>query len=183
MDPGCKLYLKSHVIQPDSNQRSTFEIRHHSWEWDIKHLFPTSNLTDIAEELVQLRKQGSFIVTAKDLQKLQPFTDSEINEWFHPNYIAIGFYILAAIFTLYLAFRFYKWYTKEELQPLDVALNHLNRKERLEFLKLKKEVQDYEDDLEMNHRNIIRIGDRPGRINMSDYTVEQPTNPITSDHV
>jgi hypothetical protein len=69
----------------------------------------------------------------------------------------------------------------EELQPLDVALNHLNRKERLEFLKLKKEVQDYEDDLEMNHRNIIRIGDRPGRINMSEYTVEQPTNPITSE--
>jgi hypothetical protein len=183
VNPGCKLYLKSHVIQPDSNQRSTFEIRHHSWEWDIKHLFHTSNLTDIAEELVQLRKQGSFIVTAKDLQKLQPFTDSEINEWFHPNYIAIGFYTLAAIFTLYLAFRFYKWYTKEELQPLDVALNHLNRKERLEFLKLKKEVQDYEDDLEMNHRHIIRIGDRPGRINMSDYTVEQPTNPISSEHI
>jgi hypothetical protein len=180
VDPGCKLYLKSHVIQPDSNQRSTFEIRHHSWEWDIKHLFPTSNLTDIAEELVQLRKQGSFIVTAQDLQKLQPFTEAEISEWFHPNYIAIGCFTLAAIFILYLAFRFYKWYTKEDLQPLDVALNHLNRKERLEFLKLKKEVQDYEDDLENTHRNIIRIGDRPGRVNMSEYTVEQPTNPIPS---
>ena len=173
--------MKEDVIQPDSNQRSTFEIRHHSWEWDIKHLFPTSNLTDIAEKLIQLRKQGSFIVTAKDLQKLQPFTEGEISEWFSPNYIAIGFFTLAAIFIFYLAFRFYKWYTKEELQPLDVALNHLNRKERLEFLKLKKEVQDYEDDLETNHCNIIRIGDRPGRINMSEYTVEQPTNPIPAE--
>ena len=180
VDPGCKLYLKSHVIQPDTNQRSTFEIRHHSWEWDIKQLFPTSNLTDIAEELIQLRKQGSFIVTAKDLQGLQPFTEEEISQWFQPNYIAIGFYTLAVLFVIYIAFRFYKWYTKKDMQPLDIALNHLSNKERMEFLKLKKEIAEYEEDLRTSHPNIIRVGDRPGNINMSEYTVTEPTNPIPS---
>jgi hypothetical protein len=180
VNPGCKLYLNSHVIQPDTNQRSNFEIRHHSWEWDIKQLFPSSNLTDIAEELVQLRKQGSFIVTAKDLQKLQPFTEEEISEWFKPNYIAIGFYTLAVLFVIYIAFRFYKWYTKKDLQPLDIALNHLSNKERMEFLQLKKEIAEYEEDLRTSHPNIIRVGDRPGNINMSEYTVTEPTNPIPS---
>ena len=180
VNPGCKLYLNSHVIQPDTNQRSNFEIRHHSWEWDIKQLFPSSNLTDIAEELVQLRKQGSFIVTAKDLQKLQPFTEEEISEWFKPNYIAIGFYTLAVLFVIYIAFRFYKWYTKKDMQPLDIALSHLSNKERMEFLKLKKEIAEYEEDLRTSHPNIIRVGDRPGNINMSEYTVTEPTNPIPS---
>ena len=182
VEPECKLYLKSHVIQPDTNQRSSFEICHHSWECDIKQLFPTSNLTDIAEELVVLRKQGSFIVTAKDLQNIQRFEDNKISEWFQPNYIAIGFFTLAALFAIYIVYRLYKWYTKKPLQPLDVALNHLNRKECLEALKLKQEVAEYEQDLQNNHPSIIRIGDQPGRINLSDYTVVTPAEPITSSN-
>ena len=180
VNPGCKLYLKSHVIQPYTNQRSTFEIRHHAWEWDIKHLSPTSNLTDIAEELVELRKQGSFIVTAKDLQNIQKFEDNKISEWLKPNYIAIGFITLATLFILYIAFRFYKWYTNKPLQPLDIALNHLNQKERLEYLKLKQEITEYEQDLRESHNTIIRVGDRPGNINMSEYTVVTPNDPIPS---
>ena len=180
VNPGCKLYLKSHVIQPDTNQRSTFESRHHSWEWDIKHLFPTSNLTDIADELVELRKQGSFIITAKDLQNIQKFEDNKISEWLKPNYIAIGFITLATLFILYIAFRFYKWYTNKPLQPLDIALNHLNQKERLEYLKLKQEITEYEQDLRESHNTIIRVGDRPGNINISEYTVVTPTDPIPS---
>ena len=183
VQPGCKIYLKSHVIQPDTNQRSSFEIRHHSWEWDIKHLFPSSNLSDIADELLELRKQGNFLVTAKDLQTIKPFEETEIAQWFKPNYIAIGVITLAVLFVIYLAYRLYKWYTKDVPQPLDIALNHLNRKERLECLKLKQEIADYENDLDNAHRNIIRIGDRPGRVNMSEYTVIEPTGPIDYDEV
>ena len=183
VQPGCKIYLKSHVIQPDTNQRSSFEIRHHAWEWDIQQLFPTSNLSDIAEELLELRKQGNFLVTAKDLQTIKPFEQTEIDQWFGPNYIAIGFITLAVLFVLYIAFKLYKWFTRETPQPLDIALNHLNRKERLEVLKLKQEIADYENDLDNAHRNIIRIGDRPGRVNMSEYTVIEPTGPIDYDEL
>ena len=183
VQPGCKIYLKSHVIQPDTNQRSSFEIRHHAWEWDIQQLFPTSNLSDIAEELLELRKQGNFLVTAKDLQTIKPFEQTEIDQWFGPNYIAIGFITLAVLFVLYIAFKLYRWFTRETPQPLDIALNHLNRKERLEVLKLKQEIADYENDLDNAHRNIIRIGDRPGRVNMSEYTVIEPTGPIDYDEL
>ena len=140
----------------------------------------------VGEEFVELRKQGSFIVTAKDLQNIQKFGDNEISEWFKPNYIAIGFIILAALFMLYIAFRFYKWYTKKPLQPLDIALNHLNKKECLEYLKLKKEIDQYEQELQESieqlreSNNIIRVGNRPGNINMANYTVVTPTDPIPS---
>jgi hypothetical protein len=50
----------------------------------------------------------------------------------------------------------------------------------MEFLQLKKEIAEYEEDLRTNHPNIIRVGDRPGNINMSEYTVTEPTNPIPS---
>lgn len=178
VEPGCKLYLKSHVIQPDTNQRSSFEIRHHSWNWDIQHLFPTSNLTDIAQELVELRKQGNFIVSAKDLQGLQKFSDSEIDAWFGPNYVAIGVIVLAVLFLIFIAYKIYKWWTKGPMHPLDAAIQHLDRKERLEYLELKKNMLEYEMD-QRNHPNIIRVGDRvPQHVSMADYTVETPTLPV-----
>jgi hypothetical protein len=31
VNPGCKLQLKAHLIQPDTNQQSQFQIRNHSW--------------------------------------------------------------------------------------------------------------------------------------------------------
>ena len=54
------------------------------------------------------------------------------------------------------------------LQPLDVGLNHLNQKECLEYLKLKQEIAEYEQHLWESHNNIIRVGDLPENINMSE---------------
>ena len=71
VEPPCKLYLKSHIIQPDTNQQSQFKILHLSLNWGIKNLFPTSNFILIADELVQLRSQGTHFITAKDLQGLK----------------------------------------------------------------------------------------------------------------
>ena len=180
VNPGCKLYLKSHVIQPDTNQRSKFEIRHHSWEWDVQQLFPTSDLSEIANELIELRKQGNHIVTAKDLQNIKKFEQPDIDEWFKPNYVAIISITMAILFTLYITFRIYKFCTRKPLQPIDEALNHLERKEQLHALELKNQIREYEQDLNAaHHQNIIRIGDRaPRNLNMADYTVTTPTNPM-----
>jgi len=180
VNPGCKLYLKSHVIQPDTNQRSKFEIRHHSWEWDVQQLFPTSDLSEIANELIELRKQGNHIVTAKDLQNIKKFEQPEIDEWFKPNYVAIISITMAILFTLYITFRIYKFCTRKPLQPIDEALNHLERKEQLHALELKNQIREYEQELNSaHHQNIIRIGDRaPRNLNMADYTVTTPTNPM-----
>ena len=103
-----------------------------------------------------------------------------MSDEFKPNYIAIGFITLAALFAIYIAFRLYKWFTNKPLQPLDIALNHLNRKECLEALKLKHEMAEYKQDLQDSHPNIFRIGDRPGNINLADFTVVTPTKLITS---
>ena len=55
---------------------------------------------------------------------------------------------------------------------------HLDRKERLEYLQLKKNMLEYEMD-QRNHPNIIRVGDRvPQHVSMADYTVETPTLPV-----
>jgi hypothetical protein len=135
VNPGCKIYLKSHVIQPDTNQRSKFEIRHHSWEWDVQELFPTSNLSDS-------RKQGNHIVTAKDLQNIQKFETPEIEEWYKPNYVAIISITMAILFTLYITFRVYKFCTRKPLQHLDEALKSLERKEQLQALELKNQIRD-----------------------------------------
>ena len=180
VNPGCKLYLKSHVIQPDTNQQSKFEIRHHSWEWDVQQLFPTSDLSEIANELIELRKQGNHIVTAKDLQNIKKFEQPDIDEWFKPNYVAIISITMAILFTLYITFRIYKFCTRKPLQPIDEALNHLERKEQLHALELKNQIREYEQDLNAaHHQNIIRIGDRaPRNLNMADYTVTTPTNPM-----
>jgi len=180
VNPGCKLYLNSHVIQPDTNQQSKFEIRHHSWEWDVQQLFPTSDLSEIANELIELRKQGNHIVTAKDLQNIKKFEQPDIDEWFKPNYVAIISITMAILFTLYITFRIYKFCTRKPLQPIDEALNHLERKEQLHALELKNQIREYEQDLNAaHHQNIIRIGDRaPRNLNMADYTVTTPTNPM-----
>jgi hypothetical protein len=58
------------------------------------------NLTEITNKLIELRKQGNRIVTAKDLQNLQKFDDTEIDVWFKPNYVAIGTITLATLFCL-----------------------------------------------------------------------------------
>jgi hypothetical protein len=174
VNPGCKLYLKSHVIQPDTNQRSKFEIRHHSWEWDVQELFPTSNLSDIANELIEFRKQGNHIVTA-----IQKFETLEIDEWFKPNYVAIISITMAILFTLYITFRVYKFCTRKPLQPLDKALKNLERREQLQALELKNQIREYEQELQTSHQNIICIGDRaPRNLNIADYTVTTPTNPM-----
>lgn len=168
------------VIQPDTNQRSKFEIRHHSWEWDVQQLFPTSDLSEIANELIELRKQGNHIVTAKDLQNIKKFEQPDIDEWFKPNYVAIISITMAILFTLYITFRIYKFCTRKPLQPIDEALNHLERKEQLHALELKNQIREYKQDLNAaHHQNIIRIGDRaPRNLNMADYTVTTPTNPM-----
>ena len=179
VNPGCKLRLRSHVIQPDTNQRQTYEIRHHSWNWNIENLFPTSNMSEIANELIELRRKGNYLVSATDLQQIQKFTEAEITEWFSPNYLAIGFFIIFALMAMYLAYRIFKWWTKKELQPLDVALQHLDRKERMEYLQLKQQIAEYETDLQENHPSILKIGQKkPKGMNMADYTVETPTHPV-----
>jgi len=101
VEPGCKLKLKMHLIQPDTNQQLQFQIRHHAWNWDIQLLFPTANLTLIADELIALREQGSKFVTAQNLKNLK-FWEKEITQWFSPNYVAIGCIIIAVIFFVYI---------------------------------------------------------------------------------
>ena len=168
--PGCKLYLKSHVIQPDTGLRSTYEIKQHSWEWDIQHLFPTANLTLIAQALTTLRKNGNHIVNAKELQNLK-FTEEEITSLMHPNYILIIVIILALGATAFMCYKLYRWYKFEHPQPLDEALAEFDRKERLEYLELKKASVAYNRELD-----VIKIGQRaPRNMNMAEYTVTQPT--------
>ena len=149
---------QTHFINHCQPKGASCATKDHSLKFAITHGNGTfnnfsplpSNLTDIAEELVELRKQGNFIVSAKDIQNIQRFTDQEILQWLKPNYITIGFITLAALFT---------WYTHKPLQPLDIALNHLTLKEQLEALKLKQEIAEYDKDLLNSHPNIIRIGD------------------------
>ncbi len=109
--PGCKLQLKSHLIQPDTNQWSQFQIRHHAWNWDIQLLFPTANLSLIADELLTLRKEGAKFVTAQNLRNLK-FLEKKIAQWFSPNYIAIGCIVIAVLFFAYLVYRAYKYINK-----------------------------------------------------------------------
>ena len=55
------------------------------------------------------------------------------------------------------------------------ALNHLNSKERQEALELKAQIKMFEQDLEENHPNIIKIGDRvPKKVNKGNYTIVSP---------
>ena len=183
VNPGCKLQLKAHLIQPDTNQRSQFQIRHHAWNWDIQNLFPTSNLSLIANELITLREQGQKFVTAQNLRGIK-FSEQEIAQWYSPNYIAILCIIIAIAFFLYLAYQAYRYFknrtTKLADSALDKTLNHLNKRERQEAIELKEVVKMYEQDEQRNHPNIIKIGDkRPKNLNMGDYTVITPTRPIT----
>jgi hypothetical protein len=175
--------LKAHLIQPDTNQRSQFQIRHHAWNWDIQNLFPTSNLSLIANELIALREQGQKFVTAQNLKGIK-FSEQEIAQWFSPNYIAILCIIITIIFFLFLAYQVYRYFknrtTKLADSALDKTLNHLNKRERQEAIELKEVVKMYEQDEQRNHPNIIKIGDkRPKNLNMGDYTVITPTRPIT----
>jgi hypothetical protein len=156
---GCKLYLKSHVIQPDTNKQSKFKIRHHSWEWNMQELFPASNVSDIANKLVELRKQGNHIVTAKDLQNIQKFKTPKIDEWFKPNYVAIISFTMSVLFTCYIAFRVHKFFTRKPLQPLDEALKNLEPRVQLQALELKNQIREYKQELQTSHQNIIQIGD------------------------
>jgi len=107
INPGCKLQLKLHLIQPDTNQWSQFQIRHHAWNWDIQLLFRTTNLSLIADKLITLRQQGAKFVTAQNLQNLK-FSQKEINQWFSPNYIAIACITIAIIFFAYLFYKAYR---------------------------------------------------------------------------
>ena len=182
VNPGCKLQLKAHLIQPDTNQRSQFQIRHHAWNWDIQLLFPTSNLSLIADELITLREQGAKFVTAQNLKGLK-FTEKEISQWFSPNYIAIVCIIIAIVFFLYLAYQAYKAFNKRTSKltnaTLEKSLNHLNKKEIREAIELDEVVKMYHQDEQQNHPNIIKIGDKkPKNCNMGDYTVTTPTRPI-----
>ncbi len=181
--PGCKLQLKAHLIQPDTNQWLQFQIRHHAWNSDIQYLFPTSNLSLIANELITLREQGAKFVTAQNLRGIK-FSEKEISQWFSQNYIAIVCIIIAIIFFLYLANQAYKYInnrtSKFANSTIDKTLNHLNKKEIREAIELKEVVKMYEQDEQQNHPNIIKIGDkRPRNINMGDYTVITPTRPVT----
>jgi len=129
--------------------------------------------------LIKLREQENHIVTAKDLQNLQQFDDNKIDVWFRPNYVVIGSITLAALFTCYIVFRIYRYCTKKPLQPVDVALQHLDLKECLEALEIKNQIREFELDLQNNHQDIIQIGDRaPRNLNMAEYTVVTPTNPV-----
>ena len=132
VNPGCKLQLKAHLIQPDMNQCSQFQIKHHSWNRDIQLLFPTSNLS-----LITLREQGAKFVTAHNLKNLK-FSEKEISQWFSPNYVAI----VAIIFFLNLAYKYVnKWTSKFTNSALDKTLNHLNKKEYHKAIKLKEQVK------------------------------------------
>jgi hypothetical protein len=124
----------------------------HSWEWDVQELFPTSNLSDIANEL---RKQGNHIVTAKDLQNIKIFETPEIDEWFKPNYVSIISITMAVLFTCYIAFRIYKFCTRKPLQFLGEAFRNLEHKEQLQVLELMNQIREYEQDLQTGHQNII----------------------------
>jgi len=63
--------------------------------------------------------------------------------------------------------------------PLDDALNNLNCKEHLAALELKEQIKMFEQDEKENHHNIIKIGDRVSKkINMANYTVVSPTEPV-----
>jgi len=182
VEPGCKLQLKSHLIQPDTNQRSQFQIRHHAWNWDIQLLFPTANLSLIADKLLTLRKEGAKFVTAQNLRNLK-FLEKEIAQWFSPNYIAIGCIIIVVLFFAYLAYRAYKYINKRTSMftkpPFESAINQLNKKEQMEAIELKEQIKMLKKDEDKNHPNIIKIGDRVSRrVNMSDYTVVSPTSPI-----
>jgi hypothetical protein len=65
------------------------------------------------------------------------------------------------------------------LQPLDVGLQHLDHKERLEALAINNQIQEYEQYLQTNHQNIISIRDwAPQNLNMTEYTEVTPTNPM-----
>ncbi len=63
--------------------------------------------------------------------------------------------------------------------PLDDALHHLNRKERLEALELKVQIKLFEQDEKENHPTIIKIEDRVSKnINMGNCIVVLPTEPV-----
>ncbi len=182
VEPGCKLQLKSHLIQPDTNQRLQFQIRHHAWNWDIQLLFPTANLSLIANKLLTLRKEGAKFVTAQSLKDLK-FSEKEIQQWFSPIYIAIGCITIAVLFFAYLAYRAYKYFNKRismfTKPPFESTINHLNRKEQMEAIELKEQIKMIEKEEKKKHPNIIKIGDRVSKnVNMSDYTVVSPTSPI-----
>jgi hypothetical protein len=135
-------------------------------------------LPNIANELIELRKQGNHIVTPKDLQNIQKFETPEIDEWFKPNYVAIISITMAVLFTLYIAFRIYQFCTRKPIQPLDEAILNLERREQLQALELKSQINKYEQDLQTAHQ-IIRVGDRvPCNIDMANYTATTPTNPM-----
>jgi len=178
--PGCKFQLKSHLIQPDTNQQSQFQIIHHAWNWDIQLLFPTANLSLIANKLLKLRKEGAKFVTAQNLK----FSEKEIEQWFSPNYIAIGCITIAILFFAYLAYRAYKYFNKRTSMfskpPFESAINQLNRKEQMEAIKLKEQIKMIEKEENIKHPNIIKIGDLVSKkVNMSDYTVVSPTRRST----
>jgi len=182
VNPGCKLQLKAHLIQPDTNQRSQFQIKNHAWNWDIQLLFPTSNLSLSANKLIALREQGAKFVTAQNLKGIN-FSEKEISQWFSPNYIAIVCIIIAIIFFLYLVYQAYRYINKHTSKlassTLDKTLNHLNKKEFREAIELEEVVKMYHHDEQQNHPNIIKIGDkRPKNCKMGEYTVVSPTKPI-----
>jgi hypothetical protein len=157
------------------NQTSCMELGHST-------IFPTANLTLIANELLALRKQGSHFVTAQNFQNLK-FSEEEIAQWAKPNYVTIGCIIIAALFFTYLAYKLYKHCTKRTSMftklPLHDAPNHLDRKECLEALELKAQTKMFEQDEKENRPNNIKIGDRVlKKVNMGDYTIISPTDPV-----
>jgi hypothetical protein len=183
--PGCKLYLKSHVIQPDTNLRQTLEIKQHSWQWDIQQLFPTSNLSTMATAFFELQKTGTHIVSADDIRNLK-FTEEEIAPLMaHPNVILIVVIILCIGILIFIIGRiYYKRCIWEAQQPLDEANDERNRLDRIELLQLRAKQDEFE------YREAIRYGlphpNRPDVLtlgspapdSMANYTVDKPTPPI-----
>jgi hypothetical protein len=134
-------------------------------------LFPTNNLTQLAAALVDLKKSGTHLVTAKELQNLK-FSPEELTSLIHPDYILIAVIIIGIAIVGFISYKIYKRCTYEHPHPLDEALAHLDRQERLEYLELKNQTARYKRDLD-----IIKLGDRAPS-NMADYTVDKPTPPI-----
>jgi hypothetical protein len=183
--PGCKLFLKSHVIQPDTNLRQTLEIKQHSWQWNIQQLFPTSNLTTMATAFFELQKTGTHIVSADDIRNLK-FTEEEIAPLMaHPNVILIVVIILCIGLLIFIIGRiYYKRCIWQAPQPIEEAIIERNRLDRIELLHLRTKQDEFE------LREAIRYGlphpNRPDVLtlgssapdNMANYQVDKPTPPV-----
>jgi hypothetical protein len=104
---GCKIHLQSHILQPDVNFKTQFQITHQQWNWDVKYLFPTINKTEISQALEELRNQGTHTVDVRELRNLKRRTSINSSE----NtliYILITMAIAIAIIYIFLIYQKFK---------------------------------------------------------------------------